>query len=117
MRDGVSDRRTTADAAGRQTCFLSDDEVSHLVERGRRYPDLESFTEPGVVNIWFYLGASPVIGTLVESVLGGDAELFGPVRLANLSLYRGVLSGSGRVRLLGECTVARVHEILHETKL
>ena len=102
MQVGVSDRRTTADAAGRQTCFLSDDEVFHLVERGRRYPDLESFTEPGVVNIQFYLGASPVfddtlvqvIGTLVESAFLEDAELSGPVRLANLSLYRGVLSVS-----------------------
>ena len=37
------------------------------------------------------------------------------MRLANLSHYRGVLSVSARVRLLGECTVARVHEILQET--
>lgn len=123
LQDGVSERTTTADAAGRQTWFLSDDEVSHLVERGRRYPDLEPFTEQGVVSIRFYLGASPVvddtlvqvIGTLVESVLSNDAELCGPVRLATLFLYGGVLSVSARVRLLGECTVARVHQYLQET--
>jgi hypothetical protein len=120
LQDGDSERTATADEEGRQTYFLSGDEVSHLVERGRLYPDLESFTTPGMVNIRFYLKASPVlndtlvqvIGTLVESVLTDNAELCGAVRLAILSLYDGVLSVSARVQLLGQCTTARVHQIL-----